>query len=50
MIRLWLDEILQKEVPLSYETIEREASQKKVLSEDSIYPQLYGIIQARLSG
>ena len=33
---LWLDGILQKEVPLSYETVEREASQKNVLSEDSI--------------
>ena len=37
MRRLWLDGILQKEVPSSYETVEREASQKNVLSEDSIY-------------
>ena len=50
MRRLWLDGILQKEVPLSCETVEREASQKNVLSEDSIKPQPYGIIQARLSG
>ena len=28
MRRLWLDGILQKEVPMSYETVEREASQK----------------------
>ena len=36
MRRLWLDGILQKEVPLSCETAEREASQANVLSEDSI--------------
>ena len=50
MRRLWLDGILQKEVPLSYETVERETSQKNVLSEDFIQAQPYGIIQARLSG
>ena len=50
MRRLWLDGIFQKEVPLSCETVERKASQKNVLSEDSIKPQPYGIIQARLSG
>ena len=36
MRRLWLDGILQNEVPLSYETVQREASQENVLSEDSI--------------